>query len=110
MSEDLPQPVGGAHLRTVALPRDANPSGAIFGGWTLSQMDLAGGAFAVAPSGKRLETDEDFVTELLDAEGVAAVQGAALMYTRQLRISYATDNASLAEACRRIVAFCAGLR
>ena len=56
MSEDLPQPVGGAHLRTVALPRDANPSGDIFGGWTLSQMDLAGGTFAVAHSGKRVVT------------------------------------------------------
>ncbi len=37
---------GGPHLRTVAMPRDANASGAIFGGWTLSQMDLAGGSLA----------------------------------------------------------------
>lgn len=43
----LPDPPGGAHLRTIAMPRDANPSGAIFGGWTLSQMDLAGATFAV---------------------------------------------------------------
>ena len=56
MSNELPQPPGGAHLRTVALPRDANPSGDIFGGWTLSQMDLAGGTFAVAHSGKRVVT------------------------------------------------------
>ncbi|WP_085811421.1 acyl-CoA thioesterase [Sphingomonas sp. TZW2008] len=45
--DTLPNPPGGAHLRTVAMPRDANPSGNIFGGWTLSQMDLAGGMFAV---------------------------------------------------------------
>ncbi|WP_375382968.1 acyl-CoA thioesterase [uncultured Sphingomonas sp.] len=56
MSDDLPQPMGGAHLRTVALPRDANASGDIFGGWTLSQMDLAGGTFAAAHSGKRVVT------------------------------------------------------
>jgi acyl-CoA thioesterase YciA len=45
--DTLPNPPGGAHLRTIAMPRDANPSGHIFGGWTLSQMDLAGATFAV---------------------------------------------------------------
>ena len=38
------------------MPRDANASGDIFGGWTLSQMDLAGGTFAVNHSGKRVVT------------------------------------------------------
>ena len=33
-------------LRTVAMPRDTNPAGNIFGGWIVSQMDLAGGAVA----------------------------------------------------------------
>lgn len=56
MSDNMPQPLGGPHLRTVALPRDANPSGDVFGGWTLSQMDLAGGTFAAAHSGKRVVT------------------------------------------------------
>ncbi|WP_419827222.1 acyl-CoA thioesterase [Sphingomonas sp.] len=56
MSDDFPQPAGGAHLRTVALPRDANASGDIFGGWTLSQMDLAGGTFAAVHSGRRVVT------------------------------------------------------
>ena len=56
MSDDFPRPPGGAHLRTVALPRDANASGDVFGGWTLSQMDLAGGTFAAAHSGKRVVT------------------------------------------------------
>ena len=36
----------GPQLRTVAMPRDTNPGGDMFGGWTLSQMDLAGGTFA----------------------------------------------------------------
>ncbi|HVF93794.1 MAG TPA: acyl-CoA thioesterase [Sphingomonas sp.] len=56
MRDNIVQPGGGAHLRTVALPRDANASGDIFGGWTLSQMDLAGGTFASAHSGKRVAT------------------------------------------------------
>ncbi|MET0373423.1 MAG: hotdog domain-containing protein [Rhizorhabdus sp.] len=56
MSNEMPQPAGGAHLRTVALPRDANASGDIFGGWTLSQMDLAGGTFAAAYVSSRVVT------------------------------------------------------
>jgi len=56
VNDEFPSPPGGAHLRTVALPRDANASGDIFGGWTLSQMDLAGGTFAVAHSGRRVVT------------------------------------------------------
>lgn len=56
MSDEFPEPPGGAHLRTVAMPRDANASGDIFGGWTLSQMDLAGATFAVAHSGTRVVT------------------------------------------------------
>ena len=52
----LPKPPGGAHLRTIAMPRDANPSGDIFGGWTLSQMDLAGASFALERAGGRVAT------------------------------------------------------
>ena len=33
-------------LRTIAMPADANPAGDVFGGWVLSQMDLAGGVIA----------------------------------------------------------------
>jgi acyl-CoA thioesterase YciA len=47
---------GGPHLRTVAMPRDANPSGDIFGGWTVSQMDLAGGTYAAQVAGGRVAT------------------------------------------------------
>lgn len=65
MSDEFPQPPGGAHLRTVALPRDANASGDIFGGWTLSQMDLAGGTFAAAHSGKRVVTARIDAVEFL---------------------------------------------
>jgi aspartate aminotransferase len=63
-----------------------------------------------APSGKTLETDEDFVTELLDTEGVAAVHGSAFGLGPNLRISYATSNALLEDACQRIQRFCGSLR
>jgi aspartate aminotransferase len=63
-----------------------------------------------APSGKTLETDEDFVTELLESEGVAAVHGSAFGLGPNLRISYATSNAALEDACQRIQRFCGALR
>jgi aspartate aminotransferase len=50
------------------------------------------------------------VTELLQSEGVAAVHGAAFGLSPYFRVSYATSNALLEEACRRIQRFCANLR
>ncbi|GJD73736.1 pyridoxal phosphate-dependent aminotransferase [Methylobacterium goesingense] len=61
------------------------------------------------PSGKVIETDADFVGELLQAEGVAAVPGSAFGLGPNLRISYATSNAALEEACTRIQRFCGSL-
>jgi aspartate aminotransferase len=63
-----------------------------------------------APSGKTIETDEDFVMELLETEGVAAVHGSAFGLGPNFRISYATSNALLEEACAKIQRFCADLR
>lgn len=40
------QPKGLLVLRTLAMPKDTNPSGDIFGGWMLAQMDVAGGLMA----------------------------------------------------------------
>jgi aspartate aminotransferase len=62
------------------------------------------------PSGKIIETDDDFVTELLMTEGVAAVQGSAFGLGPNFRISYATSNAVLEEACSRIQRFCGSLQ
>jgi len=64
----------------------------------------------VAPSGSKLETDEDFVTELLQAEGVAVVQGTPFGFGPAFRISYATKTEYLEEACRRIQRFCGNLK
>ena len=76
------------------------------------------GAFYVYPScagvigrtsrdGKKIETDEDFATALLQEEGVAVVHGAAFGLSPFFRISYATGIEALEEACRRIQRFCA---
>ena len=46
----------GPHLRTIAMPRDTNAAGAIFGGWTVSQMDLAGGTLASQRAKGRVAT------------------------------------------------------
>ena len=56
MADQVPDVPGGPHLRTIAMPRDANASGAIFGGGTLSQMDLAGGTFAAQQAQGRVAT------------------------------------------------------
>ncbi len=63
-----------------------------------------------APSGKVIATDEDFVSELLEAEGVAAVHGSAFGSGPNFRISYATSNKLLEEACSKIQRFTANLR
>ena len=78
------------------------------------------GAFYVFPScrgtigkhtssGKVIRNDTDFVTELLDEEGIAVVQGAAFGLEPYFRISYATSEELLKEACIRIQRFCSSL-
>jgi aspartate aminotransferase len=62
-----------------------------------------------APSGRTIGTDEDFARELLESEGVAVVHGAAFGLSPFFRVSYATSNALLEEACRRIQKFCGSL-
>jgi aspartate aminotransferase len=62
------------------------------------------------PGGKAILTDEDFAGELLEAEGVAVVHGAAFGLSPFFRISYATSNKVLEDACRRIQRFTASLR
>ncbi|MBR9653468.1 pyridoxal phosphate-dependent aminotransferase [Thalassovita aquimarina] len=78
------------------------------------------GAFYVYPSiagligkktakGVEITSDEVFVTELLNDTGVAAVFGAAFGLSPNFRISYATSDAALEEACARIAKFCSEL-
>jgi len=63
-----------------------------------------------APSGRIIENDLDFSSELLEAEGVAVVHGEAFGLSPHFRISYATSNQALTEACKRIQRFCANLK
>ncbi len=63
-----------------------------------------------APSGKVIESDMDFAGELLDAEGVAVVHGAAFGLSPYFRISYATSEKVLEDACSRIQRFAAACR
>jgi aspartate aminotransferase len=79
------------------------------------------GAFYVFPScagligkqsggGRLIRTDEDFITALLEEEGVAVVHGSAFGLAPHFRISYATSNDILEDACHRIQRFCGGMR
>jgi aspartate aminotransferase len=63
-----------------------------------------------APSGKVIASDEDFAVELLETEGVAVVHGAAFGLSPFFRISYATSNAVLEDACARIQRFCGNVK
>jgi aspartate aminotransferase len=62
------------------------------------------------PAGKTIATDEDFASELLEAEGVAVVHGAAFGLSPFFRISYATSTELLEEACKRMQRFCGNLK
>jgi aspartate aminotransferase len=69
----------------------------------------AGAIGRKTPQGKRIANDGDFVEYLLDAEGVAVVQGAVFGLSPHFRISYATSTDTLKEACTRIQRACAAL-
>jgi aspartate aminotransferase len=70
----------------------------------------AGAIGKTSPTGKKIENDLDFVGELLEAEGVAVVQGTPFGLGPAFRISYATKTEDLEEACRRIQRFCGNLK
>ena len=62
------------------------------------------------PSGKVINSDEDFVTYILEDYGVAAVHGEAFGLSPHFRVSYATSTEALTEACKRIQKACAELK
>ncbi|MGH7005472.1 MAG: aminotransferase class I/II-fold pyridoxal phosphate-dependent enzyme, partial [Alphaproteobacteria bacterium] len=70
----------------------------------------AGTIGKTTPQGKRIATDEDFVTYLLEIGGVAVVQGSAFGLAPHFRVSYATSTELLRDACKRIQKACAALR
>jgi aspartate aminotransferase len=62
------------------------------------------------PAGREIKSDEDFAAELLEAEGVAVVQGSAFGTGPNFRVSYAASTELLERACAKIQRFCASLR
>ena len=70
---------------------------------------IAGLIGKTTPSGVTLTDDEAFATALLEDTGVAVVFGAAFGLSPNFRVSYATSEAALTEACSRIQGFCAAL-
>lgn len=71
--------------------------------------DMRGCIGKTTAGGKKIESDEDFTIALLEETGVATVHGAAFLSPGHFRISYATSDAALKEACTRIQTFCAGM-
>ncbi len=82
----------------------ATPEGAFY-----VYPSCAGTIGKKTPSGVTIESDEDFARELLEAEAVAVVHGAAFGLSPFFRISYATSTEALEEACARIQRFCGSL-
>jgi aspartate aminotransferase len=85
--------------------RCPNPEGAFY-----VYPSIEGLVGKTTPSGVVIDGDDTFTTELLEAEGVAVVQGSAFGLSPYFRISYATSEAVLEEACTRIQRFCASLK
>ncbi len=71
--------------------------------------DCSGTIGKTSKGGVKIETDEDFCTALLEEEKVAVVFGSAFGLGPAFRVSYATSNAALEEACTRIQRFCGNL-
>jgi aspartate aminotransferase len=84
--------------------RCATPEGAFY-----VYPNCAGVLGKTTPEGKTIADDTDFATYLLEAEGVAVVQGVAFGLSPNFRISYATSTEALKEACTRIQRACAKL-
>ena len=72
--------------------------------------DVGAGVGKTTAGGKKLMNDEDFAAALLEEEKVAVVFGSAFGLSPAFRISYATSNDKLEEACRRIQRFCGNLK
>ena len=72
--------------------------------------DISGCIGKTSAAGTKITNDEVFATALLEETGVAVVFGAAFGLSPNFRVSYATADSVLEEACKRIQTFCAGLK
>ncbi|MGI4746145.1 MAG: pyridoxal phosphate-dependent aminotransferase [Janthinobacterium lividum] len=92
-------------LRAIPGMTCAMPEGAFY-----AYPGIAGCLGGTSAGGRPIQTDDDFALALLDEQHVAVVSGSAFGMSPYLRLSVASDDESLVEACRRIARFCAGLR
>ncbi|MBY0511513.1 MAG: acyl-CoA thioesterase [Rhodospirillaceae bacterium] len=82
-SQPKTEPQGEVSLRVLAMPADTNPSGHIFGGWVLGQMDIAGGIHAAGQSGGRTVT---VAVDAMQFHKPVHVGDEVTCYTRIMRI------------------------
>ena len=92
-------------LRAIPGMTCAMPEGAFY-----AYPGIAGCIGRTSAGGVRIDSDDDFALALLEEQHVAVVAGSAFGMSPYVRLSVASDDASLAEACRRIANFCAALR
>lgn len=101
--DDIPQPKGSLAIQTIAMPQDANWNGDIFGGWLVSQMDLAGSVTARATAKGRVATVAIDSMAFLRPVPVSSVVSC---YTQLLTSAEAPYRFSLKYGFARIAARC----
>jgi acyl-CoA thioesterase YciA len=92
------EPLGSLTIRTLAMPADANPAGDIFGGWVMSQMDIAGSIAAVERSRGRVVT---VAVEAMTFIAPVKVGDILCVYTRIERIGTTSITIAMEAWARR---------
>lgn len=98
MLTDTSEPKGTLTIRTLAMPADTNPAGDIFGGWVMSQMDIAGSIAAVERSGGRVVT---VAVEAMTFIAPVKVGDVLCVYTTVERIGTTSITISMEAYARR---------
>jgi acyl-CoA thioesterase YciA len=92
------EPKGDLSLRVLAMPADTNPSGHIFGGWVLGQMDIAGGFHAAGHSGGRTVT---VAVDAMQFHKPVHVGDEVSCYTRIMRVGHTSVSVMVETWVRR---------
>ena len=92
------EPKGQLTIRTLAMPADTNPAGDIFGGWVMSQMDIAGAIAAVERSGGRTVT---VAVEAMTFIAPVKVGDVLCVYTRVERVGNTSITIAMEAWARR---------
>jgi len=98
MQSDMSEPHGTLTIRTLAMPADTNPAGDIFGGWVMSQMDIAGAIAAVERVQGRVVT---VAVEAMTFIAPVKVGDVLCVYTRVERIGTTSITIGLEAWVRR---------